>query len=114
VIRRETTRHVNIVDDLGLRFAKPYSRSDAQFRPTHVEESLVQTDQGAAHYSVKISGPVQTKTGRDSQSSGGSVIYGQGFGKDGKVSDIPSRLRGYLVGPERLAKVIALPKDGAR
>lgn len=113
MIRRETSRGVSITDDIGLRLDKPYSRTGAQFRPAFVREVLMQTDAGRAEYSVEVSGPVQTKGGRDSNASSGRVVYGSGFTTVGPVSQIPRRLTGYLVGPEILAKAIALPTGGA-
>lgn len=113
MIRRETERRIHIADDIGLRFTKPYSKTEAQFRPTWVKETLQQTDQGSATYSVEVSGPIQNKSGTDSTSFGGAVRYGTGHGTQGAVTDIPSRIRGYLLGPEALAKAIALPKGGA-
>jgi hypothetical protein len=91
---RETVRVVRLPDDQSLISIPGYRGAVTHFRPVILVERLLQTDQDVMRLDVWVTGPVQTKSGRDHKTNRESAVWH--IETDADWDDVPTELYDFL------------------
>jgi len=102
-IKRTTTHFIEVPAEPPILERGDYSMTNQLFRVARIQETLVETEGEPRRYSVVLSGPKRTISGKDHATQRDKASFSAEWSTYRKLAELKPEIAALLAGPEGLS-----------